>query len=545
MPRQKEIYEYSKEIDNLISAGSRKDLEGFLDKIKDVQFSNSKDQSYFYYILGTGYSVFFESFHELWKKETIGKAVKFFLKAMYEEGFNDLTPGDQGKIFTNFGCALQKQGREFEAIAEFNKAIEINNNPIALLKKGTTLLGLSNKLFDEDHCLHYQYKAHSILEYLYAKKLDLFDQDHIHAMNNDTYTLKFLDWYNKNIEFPEEEPTITNRHNRRKNTSKKESAYINWCNKNTLYINNLNEISNDPGVTQDTLTLPDLVHLVNPLTTTSETLALNAAFSEIKHQYAFARFNYFDAITSDCSKKEIKHFSDKHLYLVNSLDYCLYRRDIEMTKVSFRLIYSCFDKISMLMKKYLTLDIKESQVTFRGVWFKDTERNKIREYFLNSNNQFLLALYWLSRDINDDEDASHTYWIDTNALKLADIRNKMEHQSFRVAIDSLHKINVAHTNDKSTQRSEITHQIEELQASSNEHLAENLKKIAHLQSLLDEKDNLLGYPLMITDVELRNQTMRLMKKARYAIIYLALGIHHAEKQKTHDGPIIGIDVPML
>jgi len=543
---EKKIDECSRKIDLLINAGNRQDLENFLDGIKDVKFQSSKNQSYFYYILGTGYSTFFESFQELWKKETIGKATKFFLKAMYEEGFNDLTPESQSRIFTNFGSALHKQGRDLEAITEFNKAIAIDNNPIALLNKGTTLLSLSSKVFDEEHGLYLQYKAHSILEYLYTKKQDLFDKDHIRAMDNDAYVLKFLEWCNKNIEFLQGEPLLTVPCSRKKRLSKKEKAYIDWCNSNDLYINTLNEISSAPEVAQDLLTLPSLVHLVNPLITTSESLALNAAFSEIKYQYAFARFNYFDAETSVHSARETEHFSDKHLYLTNSLDYCLYRRDIEMIKVSFRLLYSCFDKISMLMKKYLALDIKkDSQVTFRGVWFKDTERNKIREYFLDSKNQFLLALYWLSRDINDDEDANHNYWVDTNALKLADIRNKMEHQSFRVTIDSLHKINLAHSQENPTKRIEIINQMATLETGLGEQSAENLKMVEHLQSLLDEQDNLIGYPLLITDIELRNQTMRLMKKVRYAIIYLALGIHHAEKQKTHDGPIIGIEVPML
>ncbi len=548
MLTQKALNEICEKIDLFIDSRKHIELEAYLEKVEDSKFHNSRDQAHFYYSLGTGHLSFRESFKTSWKKDTAGKAVKYFRKAMYEDGFKKLPSKIQSRIITNFGAALLRQGRKFEAIAEFNKAIRINRNPIALLKKGTTLLHLSDEVFYDSHQIYYQYEAHKILKDIYDNRQKLFEPDHIADLERDSCTTSFLKWYDENIEYlkdspyPEEKP--------RKKSTKKEEAYNNWCIKNSLYINDLNEILNNRCAEEDIITLPDLAHLVNPLITTSDTLALNAAFSEIKHQYAFARFNYFDAITSISATKEIEHFSDKRLHLTNSLDYCLYRRDIEMVKVSFRLLYSCFDKISILMKKYLSLDIKDKNVTFSRVWFTDTERVKTRDYFINSNNTFLLALYWLSRDINDDEDINHNYWMDSNALKLADIRNKMEHQGFRVTIDSLHKINKLHTKDTSAIKNEILQKIEELQATisastSDEDTCNNKESLDHLQALLKEEENLRGYPFIITDIELREQTVRLMKSARHAIIYLALGIHHAEKRKPHAENLIGMPVPML
>ncbi|MEO8490729.1 LA2681 family HEPN domain-containing protein [Pseudomonas sp.] len=546
MLNQKALDDVCGKIDELIDSNNHIELEKLLEEIEEHKFCDSKDQAHFYYSLGTGHLSFKSDFKSSWVNDTAGKAVKFFRKAMYEDGFKDLHPEIRSRIITNFGGALLRQGRKFEALAEFNKAIAIDKNPVALLKKGITLLHLSGEVFDVGHQIFYQYEAYKILKNVYEKKDQLLDVELITAMERDIETTNFLKWYDENIEHLQKSPYPNKKI--KNNITKKEKAYRDWCIKNSLYINDLNEILSEHWAEEDILTLPSLVHLVNPLLTTSETLALNAAFSEIKHQYAFARFNYFDAITSLSHKKEIEHFSDNQLHLTNSLDYCLYRRDIEMIKVSFRLLYSCFDKASMLMKKYLTLDIKDNNVTFSRIWFTDTERKKTREYFTKSNNIYLLALYWLSRDINDNEDINHNYWMDSNALKLADIRNKMEHQGFRVTIDYLHKINKAHTIDTSAEKQAILRKVEELRANlanstSDKHTAEKIETLNHLQDILKEEENLKGYPLIITDIELREQTFRLMRSARYAIIYLALGIHHAEKQKPRDENLISMAVP--
>lgn len=548
MLNQNALDEICRKIDELIDTNNHTELERLLEKIEDHRFCDSKDQAHFYYSLGTGHLSLKVNFKNSWVKDTAGNAVKYFRKAMYEDGFKDLLPEIRSRIITNFGGALLRQGRKFEAISEFNKAISINNNPNALLRKGIVLLHLSDEVFNESHQVYYQYEAYKILKDIYERKNQILDLDLVAAMDRDTETIRFLDWYDKNIEHLKQSPYPNKK--ARKNTTKKEKAYKDWCIRNSLYINDLNEILNEHWAEEDILTLPSLVHLVNPLLTTSETLALNAAFSEIKHQYAFARFNYFDAITSLSYKKELEHFSDNQLHLTNSLDYCLYRRDIEMVKVSFRLLYSCFDKASMLMKKYLTLDIRDKDVTFSRIWFTDTERRKTREYFTNSNNTYLLALYWLSRDINDNEDINHNYWMDSNALKLADIRNKMEHQGFRVTIDYLHKINKAHIIDTSARKQEIVRKVEELRgiltnSNSEDHTTETLETLNHLHNILKEEKNIKGYPLIITDVELREQTYRLMRSARYAIIYLALGIHYAEKQKPSYDDVISMTVPKL
>ena len=323
--------------------------------------------------------------------------------------------------------------------------------------------------------------------------------------------------------------------------------YKQWCLENRLFINDLNDISNEPVVAQDVMGLPSVTYSINPLIGVSESLWLSGGFSEIKHQYAHARFTFFEAIESKYAKREVSHYASNDLFLTNSLDYCLYRRDIEQIKICFRLLYSCFDKLAVLLFKYLEPN-SAARVYFSNVWY--VRDKDVKGRFLESENPFLLALYWLSREINDNEAEGHDHWMDPNAGKLADIRNKIEHGGFRVVIDDLYTISKSFELEREDKnRAEILDRIEENRrllksgVPKAEQKAIKLKIAADLE-LIEGKENLRGYPLVITDKELREQTLRLMKKVRYAIIYTSLAIHYEEEKRDKSGISIPYEIPI-
>ena len=70
------------------------------------------------------------------------------------------------------------------------------------------------------------------------------------------------------------------------------------------------------------------------------------------------------------------HFSDKNAYLMNTFDYPDYGYAIEHVKSSFRISYSILDKIAFLLNEYLSLNIKETRVSFRSIWYTDTKKKK-------------------------------------------------------------------------------------------------------------------------------------------------------------------------
>lgn len=554
-----ELQRNSNKINDLIDDRDLKVLKEFLQDICDNQYESPEDQAFHYYTIGTGYAETIELGPELWSKDAIGKAVSYFRKSTYSSGFKLLHPELASRIHINLGNAYSKQGRALEALHQFNTATLTYQNPLARLNKGVDLLRLSFCLTYTDQILRFQKEAYETLSFLYLHKTELFEAEHVRIMESDEATISFLNWFSETYgQKSEHFQDFDSREN--KGRLGKERRYRKWCLTNRLYINEANDISTDDTIGQDVLCFPRLIKALNPLLSTTESLALSASFSEIKYQYAFARHNYFESITSENSLLEKPHFSDKNLRLTNSLDYCIYRRDIEQLKVSFRLLYSCLDKIALLLKKYLLIDIGDHKVSFSTVWFKEQKHKtnkangappEIRDFFIDNQNPFFLALYWLSRDINDNEEDGHNYWMDPNAQKLADIRNKMEHQGFRVVMETFHKISSQF--DKALTDSAIIehkNQLDSLQVmltASDDPNAQTVinERIKAIHALFKEREHLNGYPLTITDSELKEQTMRLMKKLRYALIYLALGINLEEQKNRPNTPLVEMEVPTL
>lgn len=534
------------EMDNLIRGRQYEALKAFIDLLECRQYQSSKCRAENYYIIGNGYATLANSFESPWDERT-GLQVKFYKKSQYEPGFSELSNDLRSRVYTNLANALYSQGRFFEALKECDRAMAAFNNPLAHFAKGRTLLALSGSLYDKGHAVYFQKEAYPILKYVYECKDELFDVDHLKSIEAATPYIRFVAHFDQHFfsicedfpHFSEIKGSV--------GKSRKERSYKRWCLENALFINDLNEITAEPVAGQDVMGLPSIQYSVNPLIGVTDSLHLSGGFSEIKHQFAHARFTFYEAIESVYSYREIPHYSSNELFLANTLDYCIYRRDIEQIKISFRLLYSCFDKLAVLLLKYLDPS-SAARVYFSNVWYR--EGKKVKQDFLRSDNPYLLALYWLSREINDDEAEGHDHWMDSNASKLADIRNKLEHGGFRVVMDDLYKI----TNpfDKAIAEAahvEILARIEAnnkiLKGGVSKAQQKDIRvKIRSDQDLIDAKSYLSGYPLVITDKELRAQTLRLMSKVRYAIMYTSLAIHYEEEKLPNVGVVVSNETPL-
>ncbi|WBG61352.1 LA2681 family HEPN domain-containing protein [Pseudomonas citronellolis] len=533
-------------MDKLIIGRKYDEINTFIDLLVRRSHDSSELRAHNYYIIGNGHAVLTDRLRSRWD-EKLGLQVKFFKKAQYEPGFSALDDDLRSRVYTNLANALYEQGRYFEAVVEYDRAIATFNNPMAFLCKGQALLEISRGLYDESHGIYFQKEAYPILKYVYECKGDLFDEGHLATVDAAQHLMDFVRYFDENFdEICESFPhlsTIQGSVGR----SQKERLYKQWCLKNRLFINDLNEISNEPAAAQDVMGLPSVRYSINPLIGVAESLWLSGGFSEIKHQYAHARFTYFEAIESKYARREVPHYASNDLFLTDSLDYCLYRRDIEQIKICFRLLYSCFDKLAVLLFKYLEPS-STARVHFSNVWHGDGKA--VKDRFLESDNPFLLALYWLSREINDDEAEGHDNWMDSNAGKLADIRNKMEHGGFKVVIDDLYKIAKSFELEREEEKhAKILGRVEEnkkiLKGGVPKAEQKIIKsKIAADLALIEGKANLKGYPLIITDKELRDQTLRLMKKVRYAIIYTSLAIYHEEERRDKSGIAMPYEIPI-
>ena len=213
-------------------------------------------------------------------------------------------------------------------------------------------------------------------------------------------------------------------------------------------------------------------------------------FNQIKQEYVSARFLMYEGV----NLKGL-HYSDKENLQMDTLDYATYSFSIEKVKIAFRISYSILDKIAYLLNDYLDLGIKPYKVTFRTLWYENEniKLNTLKPKINNTNNWAFRGLFWLSKDLYEENDSDFISSIEPDAQELARIRNFIEHKSFKTVEFGVSGI----------------------------------------------IDNDITY--LITRNEFELKTIQLFKLVRAAIIYLSLGINLEERKKKIDKPTLPID----
>ena len=223
-------------------------------------------------------------------------------------------------------------------------------------------------------------------------------------------------------------------------------------------------------------------------------------FNQIKQDFVSARWLYFEGMES-----AKPHFSDREVFLLNTLDYPLYSLAVEKMKLAFRATYSIFDKIAYFLNGYMQLGIPEREVSFRSIWStRQKDSWVLRPQFQGLENWPLRGLYWLSKDFFEPEFSDVT---EPDARNLNVDRNHLEHKYFK-AHDDLFSLDI--------------------------------------EKNLLFKDT-LAYS--ITRSALERRTLRLLKLARAAIIYLTCAMaareRHLQQQKGDGAKIANLELPRL
>jgi len=191
--------------------------------------------------------------------------------------------------------------------------------------------------------------------------------------------------------------------------------YREWCLKNKLFLNHLNDITISSIANKDIIQFPD--HITLPMITPY----FSAAFSAIKREYCFARFMAFEGFN------EIHpHYENKKLYLTDTLDFVRYEGYIEKLKTSLRLVFSVLDSLANLMYNYFFNDKPTKRISFTEEF--------IRKNFSNFDNKFIDSLYWLALDLaGDDNIAKKGKAPSPDGKIIRQIRNAIEHNWLRVS----------------------------------------------------------------------------------------------------------------
>ncbi|MCD4746039.1 MAG: hypothetical protein K8R58_07055 [Bacteroidales bacterium] len=366
------------------------------------------------------------------------------------------------QILTNIGNLFSHIGRFSEAQEYFNLCLEIDSNfGMAIGNKGFGLFYYARVIFEPvQQFIFMQYARKNLLESqvtedVYIDANNAF-QSVIQQIES-AYPIGQLDDY-KDYD------------NYYKGLSDTEVEYRQWCAKNRLFINPLNDVFLDSVVAHDYLFTPSMVLEFN------EKPIYQTIFNQLKQEYVSARYLYFESLSQNKA-----HFSDKDVVLMDTLDYAVYSLPLEKVKITFRICYSLFDKIAYLINLYLKLGHDANRVNFRNIWYnKGNKKNGLKNELLVSKNWLLRGLFWLSKDLDEKGFDSP---IEPEAKEIVTIRNFLEHKSFKI---------VESFNPKWTEQSE-TYEIE--------------------RSLFYEK------------------TLKILKLSRSALMYLSFLIYVEESQR--------------
>ena len=411
--------------------------------------------------------------------------------AARHNAFKDLEGLRRCQIHTNLANKLSSIGRIIEAIEQWDKAIAIEANfAMALGNRAQGISAYAESLYDPGH--------HTIL------KVAASDSFRAAVSPDAIYDAPESATYRKHFE-KAQRAVIKNinveavRKKRRSSDSglgrsKAEQAYRTWVLQNRLFLNPLNDLGAIHVASHDVLTLPTITL---PLSENDSSMppSVIGFFNQLKQEFVSARFLFFEGTVDPKA-----HFSDGSVLLFNTLDYPSYAFAVEKTRLAYRSAYSLFDKIAYFLNEYLNVGYPPDRVNFRNIWYehKGADSKTMRTLFVNRQNWPLRGLYWLSKDLFDSNFKQAT---EPEAEALAEIRNFLEHKYLQV------------------------HESWGLVAVGDEQFRKGS-----------------GFHLQRDEFEAK--TLRVLKLARAALIYLSLSVHREEYMHNQDS-LDAITGPML
>lgn len=450
-------------------------------ELQSIEKFSDNDKMIFHYNVANGWSYLQQltqnlNSDEFWDfnlKELEQQVINLRLANSYSKNSEDNFKKCQ--ILTNLGNLFSHIGRFSEAQLYWQKILKIDSSfPMAHGNIGFGFFHYAKILYDDGHQVLFFKFAHR-----YLKK----------SVSSDIYEDSKLAFKNvidllESIIKKDDLENIQDLKGFSLGTTEQESDYRKWCLKNQLFINPLNDITTENIAGHDCLFLPTMTLKFD------KPPIYQTIFNQIKQEFVSARHLLYSGL----NESEL-HYSDKDNLQLDTFDYAVYSYSSEKIKIAFRICYSIFDKIGYLLNDYLNLGLKPEEVTFRTIWNvydKNTKSYKVNPKVIQTQNWAFRGLYWLSKDLFErNKEFSST--IEPEAQELAQIRNFIEHKSFKI--------------------------------------------IDFGQSAI--LDNGLTYAIERTKFE--EKTINLMKLARASMIYLSLGLNLEEKKKEITNPFLPIN----
>lgn len=418
-----------------------------------------------------------------WEQFDVRQQVYLLRRSLNSSAFDTLPLQRRCEILTNLANQLDKLGRFVEAREYWTRAINLDPNFwMARANRGHGAMFYMRALYDRGHQGVFALHAHRDL-------VDAIDLIKKYPMLGDWRLRSTFADQAKEIEAHVDLQSVEKTHRPDgwdMGDSAQERAYRQWCLDNVLFLNPLNDIEQLSVAARDVLGLPDFV------TSIDEPPVVIGMANDLKQAFASARWLLWEGRDGDTP-----HFSDRDVLLYNTLDYPCYGLSVEKIKIAYRMAYSTLDKIAYFLNHYLSLGVPENKVGFRTIWRSKPE-GPIRDRFANSENWPWRGLFWLSKDLFEN-DMRESMEPDSRAV--ASLRNHLEHKYVKV-----------------------------------------LEWVPDNPPDSDPFHDTLAFAISRSDLERR--TLRLVKLVRAALIYLFLGMHREERQRIAGKPSLSVPMPL-
>jgi len=261
-------------------------------------------------------------------------------------------------------------------------------------------------------------------------------------------------------------------------------AYRRWCLEHRLFLCPLNDLGPFAAAALDDLILPPITEGLDDRPDGYVPPPIICVLNQMKQEYASTRFMLFEGMSSTRI-----HFSDRGVALTDTLDYPLYSLASERIRTAYRVAYSLLDKIAFLIDRHWKLGKIPQHISFKNVWMVE-KKQRLLPQFESSNNWPLRGLYWLSKELFDEQLNQTTA---ADARELHSIRNALEHTYLRVSEGWAKPFTIGGP-------------------SSND------------------------FGIGIGSEELEAKAIRVMQMARSALFYVSFAIGHEEREKKRANP---------
>ena len=297
------------------------------------------------------------------------------------------------RIWVNLGNCFDTLGRVVDALECYEKSLEWKSDlGMALGNKGIALRYYA--LVSGEHQATYLIEAYSLLSQ--ALKLGVVPE----ALNTfSEYLEDIKKWFpdKKTLDKPPKYPGYTI-----EAESEFERFLVEFCLKNKLFLNICNFCQRCNVAIGDTAVIKKMIVHSRGIEENSlrgsHCLRLSAYLNQIKQDYVAARF----LLVLSRYKGLNLSFVNRHVTIINTLDYSLHDINVQLVKTSFKSFYDILDKIACFINSYLELGIFEKHVDFRKLWYSNSKRKKVRKKIDKTKNPSLNALFDIHRGFRKD-----------------------------------------------------------------------------------------------------------------------------------------------